>query len=197
MADIIIEQDKEEVPKKVIAHGKLPKRTMWSRIKGAIFVAGAREIKESLIEDVVKPTIKDFLADVLYATVDVALYGRSAKRGRKGGRVVTSNGRSVVDYSAESTRNRNRREARRTSSGYDFRNIYFEDRYEADEVFDALVEEIQDKGEASVYYFYELCGVTAEYTDQQWGWKDLSGTGYDRGPEGIALLLPKPVYLKR
>lgn len=183
----------EVVRKKPQVHAVVEKKGIFRRFRDSIFVAGPAEIKDSLIEDVIKPSIRDFIADGLYTIVDVAVYGRSSNRKRRGGRVVTRGDvRSPIDFTQPS-----RDRSRRRSSGYDFNNLYFEDRFEADEVFDALVEELQDKGEVSVYYFYELAGVTAEYTDQSWGWTSLEGTGYNRGPQGVALALPKPVPLRK
>jgi hypothetical protein len=182
----------EVVSKKPVVHATVEKKSLWQRLRGSIFVAGPKEVKESLIEDVIKPSIRDFIADGLYTIVDVAVYGKSSNRRRCGGRVVSRDSKSPIDFTQPS-----REKQRRRSSGYDFNNLYFADRYEADEVFDALVEELQDKGEVSVYYFYELAGVTAEYTDQSWGWTSLEGTGYNRGPDGVALALPKPVPLRK
>lgn len=197
-------EDEEEVnespPDKVkaVANGVREKKGPLKRLKESIFAAGPKEVKESIIKDVVLPSLKDFFADTLYTIVDVAIYGRGGgrvTRGRKG-RGRSSGG--VIDYNKESTRKRDRdRDSGRRSTGYSLDNIFFPTREEADQVFDALVEELDDKGEVSVYYFYELAGITAAYTDQAWGWTSLEGTGYVRNEDGYALALPKPKLLNK
>lgn len=198
MADIIEVEvvDEDNRPKPLVKAHK-ENKNLWQRCKSAIFVAGPKEIKKALVEDVILPAIKDTFADMLYSVVDVAIYGRGASRhrGRGSGARHSSNGSSVIDYNAESTKKRKNRTTR-GSSGYDFDNVIFDTREEADDIFNDMVDTLNDYGEVTVYYFYERCGITAEYVDQNWGWKSLEGTGYIRTSEGISLDLPKPEWLK-
>lgn len=202
MADIIevdVVDPSDENKPEAIAHAKREKKTIWQRIKASIFVAGPKEIKAAIIEDVILPAIKDTFADTMYSIVDVAVYGRNASRhgrSRSGRRGSSRSSSSVIDYNKESTKNRNRSRSTRGSSGYDFDNVIFDSREEADEVFQDLVDTLNEYGEVTVYYFYERSGITAEFPDQDWGWKSLDGTGYIYTSEGISLDLPKPVWLK-
>lgn len=173
------------------------KKTLWQRFKGAIFVAGPKDVKEALIEDVLKPSIRDFLADSLYSIVDVAIYGKGGTRGR-GRRRGSGAARSVIDFTdPDRARDDRTIDNRRRGDEFDFSNIYFPDRHVADDVFNMMMEKLEEKGEVMVYYFYELAQLTPPHTLQNWGWKSLEGTGYNRGPDGVALVLPKPVLLKR
>ena len=199
MADDILEVEIVD-PKKPepLVKAKKENKTFLQRIRAAIFVSNPKDIKNALIEDVLIPSIRDTFADICYSIVDVAIYGRGAgRRGRRGSRSTRSNtsGSTVVDYNKESTKNRKNR-ATRGSSGYDFDNVIYESREEADEVFNDMVDTLNEYGEVTVYYFYERSGITAEFTDQDWGWKSLEGTGYVFTSEGISLDLPRPVYLK-
>ena len=183
---------------KAVAAGTKEKKGPFRKLKESIFAAGPKEVKESIIKDVALPSLRDFFADVLYTVVDVAIYGRGGGRTTRGRRGRVSKGSGVIDYNKESTRRADRdRDSGRRSSGYSFENLFFPSREEADAVFDALAEELEDKGEVSVYYFYELAGVTAVYTDQAWGWTSLEGTGYIRNEDGYALALPRPKLLKK
>ena len=182
---------------KAVATGTREKKGLFKRLKESIFAAGPKEVKESIVKDVIVPSLKDFFADTLYTVVDVALYGRGGGRSSRGRKGRKSSG-GVIDYNKESTRRHDReRDSGRRSTGYSLDNIFFPTREEADAVFDALVEELDDKGEVSVYYFYELAGITAAYTDQAWGWTSLEGTGYIRNEDGYALALPKPKLLNK
>jgi hypothetical protein len=182
---------------KAIASGKVVKEALFKRFTKSIFVAGPKEVKESIIKDVLYPAVKDFFADCLYSIVDVAIYGRdggghSVRRGK--GR----SGTSRTPYDDISTANAKRgREVRRTSSRYEFDDIWFDDRRLCDEVYDGMLQEIEEHGFCSVYYYFELAGVTAVHTDQNWGWYSLEGTGYKRTQQGWGLKLPDPEQRRR
>lgn len=183
----------DEKPK-VIVQGRVVKQSLFKRFAKSIFVAGPRDVKESIVSDVLIPAIKDFVADSFYTLVDVAIYGRGGggiRRGRSKGGKLTS---EKTDYSSASTRRS--KEVSRTSETYGFDDIWFDDRRECDVVYDKLLEELEDHGFVSVYYYFEICGKTAYHTDQHWGWYSLEGTGYRRSPEGWSLSLPKPEQRK-
>jgi hypothetical protein len=189
------EQERDDKPT-VVAKGKVEKRSLFRTLKEGIFAASPRDVKESIVHDVIFPAMRDFLADTAYTIVDVAIYGRGGSRPSRGRSGRKRSGSGVFDYSKESTRRQEDRDTR-TSAGYRLDNIFFETRREADDVFDALVEELEEKGSVSVYYFYEVAGKTALYTDHNYGWTSLEGTRYKRSEDGYALVLPQPEKLKR
>lgn len=194
--DIEYEDEQDREKPEVVAKGKVEKRSLFRTLKEGIFAASPREVKESIVHDVIFPAMRDFLADTAYTIVDVAIYGRGGSRPSRGRSGRKRSGSGVFDYSKESTRRQEDRDTR-TSAGYRLDNIFFETRREADDVFDALVEELEEKGSVSVYYFYEVAGKTALYTDHNYGWTSLEGTRYKRSEDGYALVLPQPEKLKR
>jgi hypothetical protein len=200
MADVVeVDFDPVEESKKpsAIVSARKEHKTLWQRITSAIFVAGPKDIKDALIDDVIIPAIKDTFANSVYRLVDVAVYGRDSRvsrrhRGHNGVRTVNSRN-EVIDYNKQST---SKRERTTTGSSYDFENVIFNTTEEADEVLKDLIDTLNEYGEVTVYYFYERCGITAEFTDQNWGWKSLNSTGRRFFPDGVSLDLPKPIWLK-
>lgn len=181
---------------------KKKKKSYGQRFKDLIFVAGPEEVKESLIEDVIKPSIRDFIADMLYTAVDVAVYGRSGggRKRRKGGRVTVRNDRELTDYNGVFG---NRKKPKKTN-GYDFRDVMFDDRRDADLAFDDLYDMLCEKNVVDVATYYDIARehngrvlVEEDHTDRDWGWRSLDGTGYHHDADGYALILPKPEWLKR
>lgn len=179
------------------------KRSFGSRFKDLIFVAGPEEVKESLIEDVIKPSIRDFIADMLYTAVDVAVYGRSGtgRKHRKGGRVTVGNDKELTDYNGIFSRGRKKP---KKTNGYDFKDVRFDDRHDADNAFEELYDMLCEKNVVDVATYYDIARengghvlVEEDHTDRDWGWRSLEGTGYHRDGDGYALLLPKPEWLKR
>lgn len=182
---------------------KPKKKSVGKWLKDLIFVAGPEEVKASLVEDVIKPTIRDFIADMLYTTVDVAVYGRSGGgRKRKGGRVTVRGDKELTDYGGIFGKT-NRKKPKR-SNGYDFTDVRFEDRHDADDAYEDLYDMLCDKGVVDVATYYDIARenggkvlVEEDHTDRDWGWRSLDGAGYHHDSDGYALILPKPEWLKR
>lgn len=77
-------------------------------------------------------------------------------------------------------------------ANHDFKEIVVATRIEAENVLEELDNMIQRYGTASVSSFYNLVGVTGDYTDNKWGWNESRGFDIQRVREGYLLDLPKP-----
>ena len=198
--EISLDEEEEKGPPgsapKTIKEGTIVKESLFKRFIHGIFVAGPKEVKESIITDVLKPAIRDTIADSLYAIVDTAIYGREGGRVKRG-RTVGGKLTSGTDYNGISTGRRRSTDVGRTSAEYDFDDIWFPDRRDCDDIYDALVEELIEHDWVSVYYYFEVCGKTAQHPDHNWGWTSLEGTSYKHTANGYALKLPKPEQRRR
>ncbi len=58
------------------------------------------------------------------------------------------------------------------------------------------MEYIDKYGSATIADLYELLGKKSEYTDNDYGWKDLSTSSQRRVREDYLLELPRPICLK-
>ena len=63
-------------------------------------------------------------------------------------------------------------------------------------VLDTLLKLVEDYDVARVADYYQLVGRTGSWTDNEWGWTNLSDSRVRRIPEGYILELPRPVSLK-
>lgn len=161
-------------------------------------------VKDYIIHDVLIPSGKDVITDIVkgivdtvQGTIEVALYGE-----RKRSSSNRDRGRSYVSYNNYSSRDRDRdkREDRRDISArgrarHNFDEIVLTSRGEAEEVLSHLVDLTIDYGQATVSDLYDLVGITEAFTDNKYGWKDLSSASTSRIREGYVLNLPKPVLL--
>lgn len=153
----------------------------------------ANDIKEYVWKDVMIPTIKDTLCNI----VELLLFG-SASRGRRGGSrggntertnyssYYYSNGRGGRDE----RRDRDERRAPRNIN-----DIIFETRMDAEEVISTLEETLERYGSVSIADLYDACGVTGEYTDNKWGWKSGARFFVRRVRDGYSIDMPKPTLL--
>lgn len=170
------DNDRKNRPKvKPVVSGnvKTRKKSLTSRIS-EVFVREDRvNVKEHLIFDVVIPAIKDTIVDLVTDGIHMIFYGETR---RKSGNVARTG--SKISYSSyykdndDRDRRRNSRPSR--SEVTDMDDILFETRAEAQEVLNSLADIIDEYGSASIADFYDLCGVTEQYTDHKYGWTDVS-----------------------
>lgn len=170
------DSDRKNRPKiKPVVSGnvKTRKKSLTSRIS-EVFVREDRvNVKDHLIFDVVIPAIKDTIVDLVTDGIHMIFYGETR---RKSGNVARTG--SKISYSSyykdndDRDRRRNSRPSR--SEVTDMDDILFETRAEAQEVLNSLADIIDEYGSASIADFYDLCGVTEQYTDHKYGWTDVS-----------------------
>lgn len=89
--------------------------------------------------------------------------------------------------------------SRRGQSVHDFEEIEFQSRSDASIILDLMYDRLEKYGSVSVAEFYGWADVRGNFTDQNWGWRDLTGAGPTRNNRTglFNLNLPAPVDLNR
>ena len=169
---------------KQVAQGRSKKRSLGRRFADIFLDDDIESVKEYIVFDVVIPTIKDGVLDML----SMLFYGRPRGRGGK-------SGATYISYNSMSSKShREKSSGRRRVSNY--QDIILESRSEAEDVLDVMREILDKYKEVSVADLYDACGITGVgYTDNQFGWDDLHGVNIRRCHEGYLLDLPRPIPL--
>lgn len=180
-------------PKKVekIVDAKVKEKGLGSKLAETFLSEDITNVKKYLIRDVLIPAIKDMVVDVIKNGVDMLFYG-DAKPSKK------SSGGSYVSYSSYyQPTSRSRSETSRNSdrTWNTSRDFIFDSRGDAEKTLDTLTEIVIEYKAASVADLCQLVGVTGEWTDNQWGWFDLSSASVKRVHGGYMLDLPKPTHI--
>lgn len=180
----------DEIPEKNI--GKVIAGSAKSKKKGEIqkfadvFISeDASNVKSYIFLEVIVPAIKKAISDVVTNGIDMILYGQSGKN-RKNNSTTTkvSYGKHYNDDSEW------KRSQPRTGFNYD--DIIFENRGDAESVLDAMNEIISTYGVVSVGDLYDLADVSTDnFTVHKYGWKDIGGCRAVRVRDGYILKLPK------
>lgn len=192
--------EKEKVKRIVVGDVVRRKKPLGKRFVETFIGGDAKGVLAYVMLDVLVPAAKDMLADAVSTTIERMLFGDTRPTNRRsGGR---SGYTSYNRYSSQASsppwaRDRDRDEprahlSRRAREMHNFDEIILATRPEADEVLDRLYDLISTYKAASVADLYGCVGITADYTDNRWGWTHLQGSKTTRVRDGYLLVLPKP-----
>lgn len=180
----IVEEKKEITP--VVKSGVTAKKQSLGRKFANTFLAdNAKDVKSYIFSDVIVPTLRDGLFDVISGGLSMILYGdsRSARRGSR------SSG-NYVNYSSYSSSSKKERPKPVSSNKFAYNDIIFETRSDAVDVKETMEDILDRFNVVSVADYYELAGLDSSFTDQKYGWKNLDGVTLARDIDGYKLRMP-------
>lgn len=188
-------EEQAEEPKKVepVVKSKVKgqKKTELRKFKDVFISEDLAGVKDYVIFDVMIPAIRDALVDTLVNAVYMIFTGES-KTSRESSK--PSSGASRIRYSRmyDDGRDRPRVETRRTP--YDYDDVIFETKPDAESVLQRMDELIELYGLVSVGDFYELAGYKdGTYLDNKYGWvgNELRSASIIRTRDGWQIKLPR------
>ena len=153
-----------------------------------IFVSeDAANVKSYILMDVLIPSVKKAISDIVTNGIDMILYGGS-------GQTKKLSLSSKISYRNFYERDDERyRESRKAKIGYSYDEIVLETRGEAEEVLTRMDELIETYGMVSVADLYDLVGITCNYTDNKYGWTSVRNAEPVRTRDGYVLKLARPI----
>lgn len=202
---------KKDIPKPKLSEGPVAKKSGIGTKLFDTFLQG-RNLKDVVgytFNNVLLPSIVDGVVNTLKGTIDGFFYGdsrphsnsssystnrtnygalsrgyASSNRTQQSGGVVYSGGKT--DYAASSRRR-------------GFEMITITNRRDAESILDYLITCVQQYDCVSVADYYDAfegkINVQARFTDNDWGWFDLSDVDIRHVPGGWIIDLPDPVKL--
>jgi hypothetical protein len=178
---------KEKPPVQKVTKGKvkMKKKSEFHKLADTFISEDASKVKSYVVGDVLIPAIKKAISDIVTNGIDMILYGETGRSKRS-----TSSRVSYRDY-YDSRRDDRRPDTSSLRSRYDFNDVIFESREEAKEVLERMDELIDLYGVASIADFYDLAGITGNYTDNKYGWTNLSAADIVRVRDGYMIKLPR------
>lgn len=152
-----------------------------------------RDISNTLFEQSVLPSLKSTFLDFANQALESLLF--------RGGSVSGPPGRHRAYHSQYRKKQRpntyNRRKVKRVEEVSEvFEDIFFDDRNDAELVLGRMMERIAEYGQATIGDLYSLCGLSPNYTDENYGWTDLRRCRVQWSTEGYVIDFPEPYYFK-
>lgn len=180
----------KKMGKVVTGAAKTRKKSEVKKFGNTFLPDDVTSVKSYILMDVVVPGLKNAIADV----VSIMLFGETGRIGGKKGNGPKVSYQRYYDDRREDRRNYARP---RAPGGYDYDDIIFESRGDADLVLDQLEAAINQFGLASVLDLYDLAGITCptSYTADKYGWTDIRSAKVVRTRDGYVLELPRAVQI--
>lgn len=181
--------EKKRVEK--VVTGNVTTRKNEMRKLADVFISeDIKNVKDYLLMDVLVPTIKKTIVDIVTDSVSM-IFGMNP---RKNG--STSSKISYNNYYDRKDNDRNSGNTR--TSRYSYDDIALDSRQEAEEVLSRMDELVATYGTVTVADLYDLVGVTCEYTDNNYGWSNIRNAKVVRLRDGKYMIeLPKALPINQ
>lgn len=182
------EKQKEQAEKKKVtkvASGKTKKKKEIHKLTDVFISEDIHNVKSYVMMDVLIPAIKKAISDIVTNGIDMILYGESGRTKK----------RSNVDYASYRSyydKRDDRRESKSTSRRFDYDEVIFESRGEAEAVRDQMEAVIDQYGVVTVADLYDMADLTAPpYTSTKYGWTSIRYAEVARTRDGYIIKLPR------
>jgi hypothetical protein len=182
------------------------KKTLGARFASTFFGGSLKIAWNYILLSVLVPTIQNLFVDTVKGGVESWVFGEKGVNRNRG----QEQNRPVVQYGGYFVNPRPTTIPQQRSDVLVFDNLIFDGRQlptdpphlgqakaDADRVQSGLLEILGKYGAVTVADLNNLIGRTGEFTDQNWGWTNLSTSSVGRVREGFLLNLPRPIFLEK
>ena len=182
------DEGKVTVVREGVATGVEVKPNLFVRA-GRLFFGqdGFKGIMDGLIHDVFIPSIQNTVIELGEGALRRAILGDAYRHTSRGydsyGRAVGRRVRYEDRYDSRTRRGRQsgvRHQDEYEHRSDEVRRILFETKDDAMEVFDKMLDAVDEYDLVLLSDFYQWSSVGSKFTDNNWGWRDLEGTRFVR-----------------
>lgn len=180
----------ERKVQKVVTSGQAKTRVNNGRKLMDMFISeDAANIKTYIVMDVLVPSIKKAISDIVTDGVSMLLFG--GKGSRNNDRIAA--GAPKVSYRNYYDDGRDRRDGYSARVRFDYADISFPSRGAAESALSQMIEILDRYPFVTVADLYEMAGLEREcpHTANKYGWTKLNTADVVRVSDGYVIKLPK------
>lgn len=178
----------EKRTEKVVSGNVKQRKKSGLSVAGSVFLPGdVDSVKNYILMEVLVPSIKRAISDIVCNGINMLLGEPARSSGAPGAKV---NYRKY--YQSEEKRDYARP---RSQAQYNYDDIVFETRGDAEEVLYRMEELLERFEVVSVADLFDMAGISCNYTDNKYGWTDLRNTRVERVRDGYIINLPRATTL--
>ena len=180
----LAQSEKKKVEKAIQGTAKVKKSNELRKITDIFISEDIANVKSYIVMDVLIPTIKKAVSEIIKNGTDMILYGSVSP-------TRSNSTANRISYSKYYDDNRNIVRDSRAKSGFRSDDIIFDNRGEAEIVLSKMDEIIDTYGIVTIADFYDLAGVTGDYTTNNYGWTNIRNAEVVRVRDGYIIKIPK------
>lgn len=172
-----------------------------TKLRETFIAEDARDVGDYVVWDILVPTIKRTIRDIIVGTADRVFLGSSSPNSSNS--LYRERGVTYVkartDYASAAKRtSESSRPVQRTvnRSNFHLNEIIFDNYDDAAAVLEKMIDYLDTYGKVSVDEYFDMIGHSADYTAQNWGWKSLSSATIVNTFGGYFIKLPNPIVIK-
>jgi hypothetical protein len=180
-----------------VVKGSIGKESVGNKLSNNILASDGNSVKNYIFKDILIPAAKDTIINMVTGGLKMAFWGDSRQTSSNSGSSMYRNYNGISNPSNASYYVGDRRPRYESATAvhrsvYDYQNIEFATKGDAEMALDALSDAVAQYGMASVQTLYEIAGLAPNNTDSRWGWTDLSEASSYRYMNGLYRLhLPR------
>ena len=183
------QETSEKRVEKVISGTAKTKKNEVRKFRDIFISEDISNVKSYVLMDVLVPAIKNAIVDIVTDGVNM-IFGTGSGRKKTSG----SNYVSYRDYSRESRRN----DSRASTGRFNYDDILFPSRGEADAVLEQMDAIIEEYGYVTVADMYDMADLNAPYTGNRYGWTSVRRAEIVRVRGGDYIIkLPRAIPIDR
>ena len=178
------EEKNERKFEKVVSGKTKTKKNEMRKFKDIFISEDVGNVKSYIFMDVLVPAIKKAVSDIVRDGIDMILYGSTKGSGKRSD--------SKISYTSYYDRRDDRRHSDvRERSRFDYDDILYESRGDAERVLAQMQGAIKQYGIVSVADMYDMADEPIPYTGYKYGWTSINTAEVARVRDGYIIKLPK------
>lgn len=152
-------------------------------------------MKKEFVENVLIPGFMQWCWDMGTSALSMIFAGRS-------GRSNTTSGASPVSYQGYFKQNRTNTPVQQNAANgmqsyrADYATETLRTREDAENTLAEMRQAIAEQGYVTIAQFYNCIGKTTTWTNEYWGWRDLSEVEIRPVPDGWKIIFPRPINVR-
>lgn len=184
------QQPKKKLEKVTTGKVTVRQQTDIQKVASAFLAEDLATVKERIINDYAIPMLKNGIWSIFSSALSLMIFGEDRSRSQSSN-YVRGSSNSYDRYYA----NPNRSQPANQRVIPNWQNLTSDSRADMEGILDQMWEAIREYGQVSIGDLYDLAGMTCNFTDNKYGWKDLTGAYIKNVPGGYSIVFPKPVPL--
>ena len=185
-------QPKKKLEKVTTGKVTMRQQSEMQKLANSFLAEDLNTVKERIVNDYAIPMLKNGIWSIFTSALSIMIFGEDRSRSTSNNNYIRTRNSYEGYYDSRIGQNRPGSQQRMVQN---WQNLTSDSRADMEGILEQMWAAIREYGQVSVGDLYDLAGITANYTDNKYGWHDLTGAYIKNVPGGYSIVFPKPVAL--